>query len=234
MRRFKFWSLAQRFWAIVGVVVVGGAIAVAVRVARNNSLLQAVKTTAPVVGALIALASLLVTITGLAANWRRQKREATLKAWAEWSDNSLPARRALLSSIGRQALTEDVGLALANGTPLPADCPVGLTEQNRSDVRKDMLKVLNGLERLAVGEMVGVYDAVTLRKLGGTIIVRAWQQAEPYVSARRNAKEKAEAQASAFITLESLSKLLETHKFRGDSRNLDSQRLYSLKKARRG
>ncbi|MFT3969956.1 MAG: hypothetical protein QM695_06670 [Micropruina sp.] len=173
-RTWSRWTLGQRSLAVLVVLLVV-AIVVDIWIAIGQTPDQAVKSSLPVLAALVAVVSLTSSAINSAANHRRQLREATLKAYSGWSDTTLSQRVALRESLGERVLSQSIAAELA-GDP---NAPQGLSPEFRPRVRKDIVEVLNGLERLAVGVELGVYDLVTLRSLAGTIIVRYWERFEP-------------------------------------------------------
>jgi hypothetical protein len=146
----KSLTLTERFWGIAGLIALVAFATFLVQVLRNQTWSHAVRTAAPVAGVLVALCSLVIAATGLALNWRRQRRESTLNAWTEWSDATRDDRRDLVRLLGRPVLSDAFGTALVNDSPLPPDGPQ-LDEDQRKDVRSTLIRVLSGLERLAVG-----------------------------------------------------------------------------------
>lgn len=158
---------------------------------------------APAAGAVVALGSLLVTAVSAMAVWRRQKRQATVEAWTNWSDNTVDARRCLSSHLGSGKISTDQARALAdddrplvdkNGNPLDADA--------RMEVLENLVTVLNGLERMAAGAELGVYDSRMLRKLGATIIVRTHLRFQPYIDRRRSTEDLDRRQRRAYVAFD--------------------------------
>ncbi len=227
----KFWSLKRRFFALLGVAVASGLAVFFVELASNRSLWDATRAAAPFAGSVIALMSLVVTATGLTANWQRQRREATLKAWSEWSDKNRPARRALTKLIGEEVLTAAEGRALVEKSTLPAGRI--RDDQTRQSVHKELVQILGGLERLAVGIEQGIFARDTIRAIGGTVVVRQWDRAYEYVMARRTASDALERQKRAYIALEDLCNLLKREKLQDERRDLDRERLRNLRRTPR-
>ena len=200
------------------------AIVVDIWIAVGQTPDQAVKSSLPVLAALVAVVSLTSSAINSAANHRRQLREATLKAYSDWSDSTLDQRVSLRESLGEKALSQSIAAELA-GDP---NASQELTDEVRTTVRKEIVEVLNGLERVAVGVELGVYDLVTLRSLAGTIIVRYWERFEPYVSAKRGLSNPALRQKAIYLALESLAADLQVLDDAEDEHPLDNERIAAL------
>src|SRR5690606_10016211 len=150
-------------------------------------------------------------------NLRRQRRLDTIAAWSDWSDSCRSARAETTRLLGMGALSEEVGLALANNEAIAHD-GVDLTDQGRRQTAvNDLVAILNGLERLANGVHLGVYDIKAIRTLGGTIVVREFERGESYIRGRRTAKDDLRRQVRAFVALEALVDELR-------SKNLDEEK----------
>jgi len=184
----------------------------------------AIRTSLPLVAALIALVSLTSSAIGAAANASRQRREATLKAYSEWSDTTWDTRKKLQMRLGNGVLDEGLAAEIV-GAPRAGRT---LPKHERISVASDIATVLNGLERLAVGVELGVYDLVTLRRLAGTIVVRHWQRYESYVMARRKLATATDRQKVVFLSLENVAAELEALHAKEDKRALDEERLIAL------
>lgn len=226
----KFWSVRHWAVALAGVVVLVALVYGGVQLANDATLRDAIASTAPIAAVTIALLSVVVTSIGLASNWRRQQRAATLKAWSEWSDKSQPHRRTLSDFYGTHALTREQGTALVLAAePRPAD---ELTEEIKElrRVLKALVLVSNGLERIAVGVELKVFDLRTLRAVGGTIVVRHFQRTEGYVKARREAANLDVRQEKAYLSLEAISDLLDQQQIREKDRAIDKKRLARLRR----
>lgn len=134
-------------WSAIVVVLLLVAIVVDIWIAVGQTPDQAVKSSLPVLAALVAVVSLTSSAINSAANHRRQLREATLKAYSDWSDSTLDQRVSLRESLGEKALSQSIAAELA-GDP---NASQKLTDEVRTTVRKEIVEVLNGLERVAVG-----------------------------------------------------------------------------------
>lgn len=179
-------------------------------------LFQAVFTPAvpvmPVVAAGIATVSLFWAAFSTWQGWRRSKRQATIEAWAKWSDSTFEDRKLITKYLGVEAITEAQGKALVHKEELSGNNRV-LTTDERNDVANAVVRILNGLERLAVGAEQGVYDRSALEELGATTIIRLYKRFEEYVHARRTEGDRTLRQTRAFITLEKLSGVLQHKKY---------------------
>lgn len=179
---------------------------------------------APVAAVLVALFSLIVTATGITANWTRGKRQSTIEAWVIWSQGSLPERKVITKYFGTQALSDEQGQALVELKELPE-----IANQDRDRVAECIRNVLNGLERIAVGVEFGVYDLPTLRALGGTTIVRTFERSEAYIKYRRAASDETVRHVKAFVSVEDLVRRLESTSLLERKNNLDKARLEALR-----
>jgi Domain of unknown function (DUF4760) len=163
---------------------------------------------APTMSAVVGGGSLFVAAIAAYGAVARSRRKDTLEAWVKWSDGTIDARRELTRVLGAKtitdeqakALTEDVQLLDKNGAPLDNDA--------REKLRGQVGDVLNGLERLAVGVELGIYDEAVLRLIGGTIIARTYERFKPYITARQEDTFK-DRQTRAYKELKTLYSLIE-------------------------
>jgi hypothetical protein len=155
----------------------------------------------------------MVTAVSTTALWRRQKRQPTIEAWTSWSDNTLDLRKLLTQHLGPNSISSTQARALVlKDAPLLDKEGQALGQEIRADIGDSLAVLLNGLERLAVGVRVNVYDAPTLQDLGATIIVRTWERFEPYVQERRTTEDRRYRQERAFIALEAEVARIEKHR----------------------
>ncbi|MGB3762428.1 MAG: DUF4760 domain-containing protein [Ornithinimicrobium sp.] len=226
----RFWSLTRWILVLSGLVIAVACLAVAYRINQDDNFVKSVRASAPVVAALIALLSLVATSVSLSFNWRRQRRESTLAVWIEWSDKNNAARRTATRLLSMQALTAIVGRAIADNAPV-VEGDIDLTDPAiRGEAGRAVVSILNGLERIAVGVNLGVFDASTLRELGGTIIVREFERNRAYIDARRTATNELRRQANAFTALESLVNDFNSRRLREERKDLDRRRLTALRR----
>jgi len=217
----RFWRPRTR-WLVAGPVALV-LIVVWFLTTRFGFSGEALVSAAPVAGAVIALISLVATATSLIGNWSRQRREATIKAWNEWSDHNRESRRTITDCFGKPAMSVEQGTSLVEDEILSDELVRG---------RRALVDTLNGLERLAVGVEMGVYDLPTLKRLGGTIIVRQYQRAEAYITARRNASDPLGRQATVYESLEYVCGLLRRGSLLDETRKIDEKRLAYLRRKR--
>ncbi|WP_182111670.1 DUF4760 domain-containing protein [Actinotalea sp. JY-7876] len=179
---------------------------------------------AAMVGAVIALASLVTAATSTLASWRRNKRESTIDAWAAWSESTADARKMITLHLGRkQVSAQQAAALLQKGMALTDQSGQPLTADTRLELKHSVTLVLNGLERLANGVAVGVYDLGTLARLGGTTIVRSHERFDPYIDILRRTEVKELRQERAYVALDGLARELRRR------RDVDTERLNHLK-----
>jgi hypothetical protein len=218
-------SLNKREIVLVGALVL--ALLVIAAVAFNalgglTSLAASFGPSAPVIAAGVATASLVVAAVTTWGGWRRSKRQATIEAWSAWSDACYSDRVLLSKALGPKTIESLQATSLTTiGTEL-----VGrngpMTAEEKQEVGHAISRVLNGLERLAVGVENGIYDVKPLRQIGGTIIVRTFERLEPYIIARR---ESADMEARQRRVFKSLGNLVDDIR----RKDMDAERLTSLR-----
>jgi hypothetical protein len=186
------------------------------------------KVWAPVLGASIAVLSLVVAATASVMNWRRQKREASIKAWIDWSDSRFESRKITQKFFGDKPLSAEQGLALVARKGLKNKDGEECDHDTLAQVGNAVVHILNGLERLATGWNLNVYDAKTLRALGGTTIVGMYKQYGKYVWARRTAEDEAERRRNAFVELHRLVRAIQMADLSDTKRELDNERIRHL------
>ncbi len=179
----------------------------------------------------ISFAALIVSLTSVvvgyliwAADHRQKQREATLQAWLAWSTSSQEDRKTVHLELGPYHLSDELGRCLVESKPCPGLPGPGSKE--REAALTALVSTLNGLERMAIGVQLGLYDARTLNVLGGTIIVRQYQRAEGYIRARRTSPDERLRQAEAYSSLEQLTKRLT----KSDDTQIDARRLGALRR----
>lgn len=220
----RFWRPWIKFLALASVPVTVILVRFVAQLLQDRPFAQAVISSAPLAAVTVALMSFVATAAGLVANWQRQRREATIKAWGDWSNGSAQDRRVLTRAFGAEALTPECGRALVD--------KINLTDEDREGAQA-LTSVLNGLERISAGVLLGVYDLRTLSMLGGTIMVRQYERAEAYVDARRRSTDHVKRQAKSFESLERVCQLLKRGQLLDEKRKIDQQRLADLRQRRR-
>ena len=182
-----------------------------------------VATYAPVFAVMVALASFVLLALTSWANWRSTRRQATIEAWNAWSEGCTEARRRLSRTLGMRAISPEQARALASqGEALLNLEGKPMTQDEKQAVLNDMVEVLNGLERLAVGVRLGLYRREVLVLVGATIIKRTYERFEPYIVFRRTSPDSDKRQERAFNQLDLLVGHIR-------SSEVDSQRLRSLR-----
>lgn len=219
-------SFVERALAYIGVavaVMATGALGIAMSALSQGY--AAAQGPFAILAALLAVLGLIASAVTAAANFRRQRREATLTAYNKWSDDTLNTRIELRKCLGGAVLSDDLGAELAGDPTL---------ETRRFDdsaierITKDIVVVLNGLERLAVGVNLGVFDLLVIRQIAGTIVIRYWNWFQPYVLAKRRLSNPQRRQQAVYLELESLAGQLAALHDPEDEHPIDQSRLHAL------
>jgi hypothetical protein len=195
------------FLGLIGLNTLGG----------FQGVIQGLSPIAPTVAALAAsfsavaaAASLGVTAFSNYRGWNRQMTQATVEAWASFSENTQNAKKVINHHLGKDALSAEQAALLIEKKPfLTAKGP--LTEEESLEMYKATVEYLNGFERLAVGVKRRVYDSQTLRDLAATIIVRQHKRFEHYIELRRETPLLDRRQSRAFINFSDLAAEFERH-----------------------
>lgn len=187
-----------------------------------SSLAASFGPSAPVLATGVATGSLVVAAVTTWGGWRRNKRQATIEAWNAWSDACYSDRVLLSKELGPKTISSAQATSLTMVGAVLEGRNGPLTLEAKQEVGHSISRVLNGLERLAVGVENGIYDVKPLREIGGTIIVRTFERFEPYIIARRESSDIEARQSRVF---KSLGRLV------GDIRrkDMDADRLRSLR-----
>lgn len=220
MPPWKFWSPASRAALYIAVTVLGIVVLIGVQGVREDGLVAGLRSAAPGIAVIIALSSLVITTVGLLGNWNRQKRQATLEAWISWSDKSVPLRQAVTKHVGEKTWSSSQGLALASKKKIPK-CAALPGSEDYAELGNAVVGILNGLERLAVGVSLGLYDIQMLRSLGGTVIVRNYERFESYIEGRQSKQVGDHQQSRAYTTLPLLVAELQRRSNRAEGKKLD-------------
>jgi hypothetical protein len=203
--RFERWPGWLKVVVPVGVVLVGyGLGKIDIGPVKDDQLLNWSRLAA-IVGGVVAVTSLVSTAISTGFATRRQRRQDTIEAWTAWSDGNTEHRKLLFKHLGSNQLSPDQAKGLL-------DRDHGLIDRNgntvspeiRADIKHAQTAVLNGLERLAAGVNFGVYDELTIRELGGSIIVSQYDRAMPYIDLRRSTERVDLRQKRVFTALEGL------------------------------
>ena len=217
----RYWSPAARTAAVVAILVlvplVAGVLPVLVGWVKPD---RALSSAAPIAAASVATISLVLTAFSTMSGWARTKRAATIEAYHRWNSDTIEYRKTVFRLIGDQALSPDQGRALVDRRPLP-DIVLANGQQDQDLLAECIRSTLNGLERIAVGCDMGVFDPTTLRRLGGTTVARCFVRWEEYVKHRRTAQNGEEKFKNAFVELEDLVHRFQSHAAKAESRQID-------------
>ncbi|MDQ1746925.1 MAG: hypothetical protein QOD07_1188 [Frankiaceae bacterium] len=226
----RFWRPRTQWTAAVTAALVVVAIVALVLVALDKHGRSDLARAAPVAAVVVGLLSLVVTAATFAASWRRGKKQATIRAWIEWSDSTVETRRLISNLLGPGNLTEAQSRALATaGARVKGKSGQFLSAANKEKAIVAIATMLNGLERIAVGVETGVYDLGTVRKLGGTICVRSVQRCYWYIRARREFVDEPHRQKTVFLSLELLASQLERKSILDRKTEIDKTRIQVLR-----
>ncbi|UOY03746.1 DUF4760 domain-containing protein [Blastococcus sp. PRF04-17] len=228
MNRFRLWLHSRR--SVIRLTLLALLFAGAITAVVIVFGVDAAKDWGPVLAVTVAVFSLLVTASASVLNWQRQKREATIRAWREYSDSRSEQRKALIEFFGTLPLTDQQAevLITEEGTLVGRDGKKARPDK-RSQTIEDILFVLNGLEHLAVGARLGVYDIKVFRTLAGTNILAAWTRFEPYIKARRTARNLASRQTTAWVQFEAMVREVRREDLAAQERQLDHERVQWLR-----
>lgn len=126
----------------------------------------------------VSVTSVVVGVVIAVSDRRAKRREATLRAWLEWRDESMGSRRLLARCFADNitaAQAEALRRKLPNeGLPDPAS-------KDRAELARAFPESLNGLERIGVGVQLGLFDADALATMGQLIILRHHERCLEYV-----------------------------------------------------
>ncbi|MEN4446758.1 hypothetical protein ACJH6J_21105 [Mycobacterium sp. SMC-18] len=189
----------------------------------------------PAAAATIAVGALFVTAYSAFNSSSRMRKKDSLEAWTEWSDSTRAARRRVTDVLGEKNLTMKQGKALLGDGTLVDKDGNDLTEEQCLAVDRDITDILNGLERLGAGAVLGVYSDAVFRIRGGTIIERTYQRFLPYIIATREAEDVEKRQTRAFTELSVLYQMIEpsllSQLLRGSRASSDQARLDAYRRA---
>lgn len=178
---------------------------------------------APIAAVVVALFSFLLLAITSWATWRAARHQATLEAWTAWSDDCIDARKHLSQTLGMKVISDEQAKALADDALVLHDkAGAALSPDDRRLVIYNMIRVLNGLERLAVGVDLGIYKRDALVLVGGTIIKRSYERFEPYIRLRRTTSDANKRQEKAFDQLLALVSHIKYYE-------VDAERLKTLR-----
>jgi len=227
-RPWGLWSLGKKMLA--GVLVLAIIIGVSAYFAKltRESIFTAV-------AAAVAVGALFVASYSAYSATVRAKKKDTLEAWNSWSDDYRAARRELTRDLGMGEISDEQAKALVVGdTELKNKQGTTLSEEKRKLLDDHVCDMLNGLERLAVGVELGIYDEAVLRLMGGTIIARTYERFEPYIDATRQANSTRKRQSRAYTELTVLYHLIEEPRriasWRSSQKTVDTARLKALRR----
>lgn len=175
--------------------------------------------------AMLAATSIAMTALTAYANWVRAKKEATIKAWRLWNEETKDDRIAISETIGVNAgLTAEQGRAICDGRPFTAQGRT-IGTQRAKELRNRVRRTLSGLERLAVGVEQLVYDRDILMELGGTVVVTTYLRLKAYVTHLQHHPEEARRRPLAYKAIEALVVEVESEEGRAHRQLFDVARV---------
>jgi hypothetical protein len=155
----------------------------------------------------IAFAGVIIAIIVYLGNMRIARRRATIDAWQKWSDDTALPRARLSDQFHGRRLTRSQATELLT--------PIGnskwrkhrdsIDDERRATLQRDLAYTLNGLERLATGVHLRVFERRLLLRLAGTTIQSSLIRFEEYISAVRRGVGDRPKQLQAFSELEKLA-----------------------------
>ena len=155
--------------------------------------------------ALIATVSLAFAAWSFGWSKLIERREATLRAWKEFSAGLSQSRIPINRHIPKDRIAPEQASALStSGLVLVDRHGVQLTPEQKAEVLDSVLRVLNGLEHLAVGVHYSLYRKRILVSIGGTTILACWNRFEPFVRTQRRDVVAKASQRYAWAHLEIL------------------------------
>ncbi len=231
LRPWRLWALGSKI--IFGVLMFAIPVAVVAYFADQRDT-GSTGAALKVISAGTALAALFVAAYTAYSAAVRGKKKDTLEAWSKWSDDSHVARAEVSRVFGLEEITVEQAKALAGEFEMKDKDGRGLTVEKRQEMRRYVAQdILNGLERLAVGVELGIYDEKVLRLLGATIIARTWERFEPYVREKREQGPDKKRQSKAYTELHVLYQIMEEPRLiqtlRGSRKSVDTARLKALR-----
>ena len=154
-----------------------------------------------------ALAAISVAFAAWSFGWNKvlERRSATLRAWYEWSSGLRAERMPINKHLHHLEVETAQAVALATpGAPVIDRDGAPLTADQKAELLNAVLAVLNGLEHLAVGVRMGVYNRDVIVRSGGTVVIAMWRRFQPYITEQRRGATAAASQRRAWIELERL------------------------------
>lgn len=150
----------------------------------------------------VSVTSVVVGVAIAMSDRRAKRREATLRAWLEWRDESLENRRVLAKAFSPQMTAAQARALRLN---LPAE---GLPEpgtEERLLLARAVPETLNGLERIALGIQMGLFDSQALATLGQLIILRHYERCREYVEFVRTTPGNADVYSGVTVLVSKLA-----------------------------
>lgn len=225
--------LRRRIFSVIIMLFIAIAVAVATFVVFNVDSFWAdrIKVSTPVFAALASTAALIGATAQYFETSQRQAILNTIEGHSRWSDATWESRHHLTRVLGEGVLSEKIARAFAEESELAdIEWPSGNAPslEDRERLFREMVSVLNGLERLSIAVHRGAYDLDTLHTLAGTVIVRQWERYEPYVKARRSARRPMRRQTRTFTNLEELAQVLKSRRLKDQKKEVDRDYLSRL------
>ncbi|WP_367405057.1 DUF4760 domain-containing protein [Kocuria marina] len=132
----------------------------------------------------VAVFSIFITAISSIITISRAKRLQTLTAWSNWFDTTKDDRLRIIRHFsGQQPTFMEVELLTTPAKRTPENLAVSsFGDKNElEDIKRKIMEVLSGLERIAVGVEEGIYDVDTLRRIGGSSIIRYHDRFDDYI-----------------------------------------------------
>ena len=210
-------NLNPRLWSTKAKAV-GTVVALAVSLGGALALAHYTDTPGPqTVAAVAAVLSLASTALAAYNAFARTRRKDTLDAFSAWSDKHYDARVSLSKRLGSPVISQEQAAALVGAGTLLDREGEPIAQLEKQSIREDLCAILNGLERLAVGVNLSIYDERVLRKIGGTIVVRTHTQFGRYIEERHKEQPKAYEQLAILVQILDMTRLDATIKGYKDS-----------------
>ncbi|HWH25243.1 MAG TPA: DUF4760 domain-containing protein [Pseudolysinimonas sp.] len=231
---WKLWSNSRRIISIVVVVVfaclVAAIVIIGIQVRGTTPLIPI---TAGIAG-VIALASFAVTAGSAYATWVRNRKKDTLEAWQKWIDGSRDDRRVITDVFGQNSgVNDEQAIALTTGQPMVVNDRT-MTSNEVRELRRTIVRVLSGLERLAVGIEHSLYDLDLIMEIGGTILVATFDRMKPYVLRVQNDPDEDRRKTRAYVGVAALVSDLESESARRKRKFYDRGRVLRIRRASGG
>lgn len=231
---WRLWPTSRRILTIaIGIVLIGAIyviVTISLQLGGQTPLLPIIAGIAGV----IALGSFSTTAFSTYATWVRNRKKDTLEAWQKWAKGSSADRREISAIFGQNSGPNDEqAAAIVDGVEMVVEERT-LSSADVVELRQTIVRVLNGLERLAVGVEQSLYDLDLLLEIGGTILVGTFQRLEPYVLRVRANPDASRRKITAYAGVVALVSDLESESARRKRQFYDSARVARIHRAKGG